>query len=160
VLPYVALVQEKVRWLRNVVQDIRRWPDQRESEDKRRDTWKPRAEDGSVRVVGLFGGSRIKTTWADFDIAVCTIEKACCSLTSRACPLLTTSQANGLINTAINDYSISSLNAVVMDELHMINDQHRGYLLELLATKLLTLEQPMQIIGMSATLSVSDSIII
>lgn len=59
-----------------------------------------------------------------------------------------------LINTAIEDSSISQLRAVVLDELHMIDDDHRGYLLELIATKLLSLEQPVQIIGMSATLPV------
>lgn len=41
-----------------------------------------------------------------------------------------------------------------MDELHMLDDDHRGYLMELMATKLLSLEQDVQIIGMSATLSV------
>lgn len=38
----------------------------------------------------------------------------------------------------------------------MIDDEHRGYLLELVATKLLSLEQPVQIIGMSATLPVRN----
>lgn len=42
-----------------------------------------------------------------------------------------------------------------MDELHMINDDNRGYILELMAAKLLSLEQNTQIIGMSATLPVS-----
>ena len=37
----------------------------------------------------------------------------------------------------------------------MVDDEHRGYLLELLATKLLALEQQIQLVGMSATLSVS-----
>ena len=37
----------------------------------------------------------------------------------------------------------------------MVDDEHRGYLLELLATKLMTLEQQIQLVGMSATLSVS-----
>lgn len=37
----------------------------------------------------------------------------------------------------------------------MIDDDYRGYLFELLATKLLCLEQPIQIVGMSATLAVS-----
>jgi DNA polymerase theta len=36
----------------------------------------------------------------------------------------------------------------------MIDDGYRGYLLELMATKLLCLGQPVQIIGMSATLTV------
>lgn len=43
---------------------------------------------------------------------------------------------------------------MVLDELHMIDDDHRGYLLELMTSKLLSLEQAVQIIGMSATLPV------
>ena len=58
------------------------------------------------------------------------------------------------MNAAIQDCSISNLRAVVLDECHMIDDGYRGYLLELLATKLLCLGQPVQIIGMSATLTV------
>jgi DNA polymerase theta len=58
------------------------------------------------------------------------------------------------VNTAIEDCSISKLRAVVLDELHMVDDDHRGYLLELVATKLLSLEQRVQIMGMSATLPV------
>lgn len=44
----------------------------------------------------------------------------------------------------------------MLDELHMIEDDHRGYLMELIATKLLSLENGLQIIGMSATLSVGN----
>lgn len=44
---------------------------------------------------------------------------------------------------------------MVLDELHMLDDEHRGYLLELMVTKLLLLQQDIQIVGMSATLSVS-----
>ncbi|KAH7170636.1 hypothetical protein EDB81DRAFT_753132 [Dactylonectria macrodidyma] len=65
-------------------------------------------------------------------------------------------KANALVNTAIDDCSIPQLRAVVLDELHMIDDDHRGYLLELTATKLLSLEQSVQIIGMSATLPNMD----
>lgn len=60
-----------------------------------------------------------------------------------------------LVNAALDDCSIVKLRAVVLDELHMVDDDHRGYLLELMATKLLSLDQDIQIIGMSATLSVS-----
>ncbi|KAK2004631.1 DEAD/DEAH box helicase [Colletotrichum falcatum] len=133
VLPYVALVQEKVRWLRNIVQGVPKPTD--EIEDEKR-VWRRRADEGSIRVIGFFGGSKIKPTWFDFDVGVCTIEKA-----------------NALINTAIDDCSINRLKAVVLDELHMIDDDHRGYLMELMGTKLLTLPQPVQIIGMSATMS-------
>lgn len=43
---------------------------------------------------------------------------------------------------------------MVLDELHMLDDEHRGYILELMVTKLLLLRQDIQIVGMSATLSV------
>ena len=36
----------------------------------------------------------------------------------------------------------------------MIDDEHRGYLIELMATKLLSLSNSVQICGMSATLTV------
>lgn len=66
-------------------------------------------------------------------------------------------QANSLINTAVEECTIGDLGVVVLDELHMLDDEHRGYILELLVTKLLLLRQDIQIIGMSATLSVSDN---
>ena len=61
------------------------------------------------------------------------------------------------MNTAIEECTVSQLRCVVLDELHMIDDAHRGYLLELMTTKLLSLdtEQAIQIIAMSATLPVS-----
>lgn len=37
----------------------------------------------------------------------------------------------------------------------MLDDDHRGYIIELMATKLLCLGIDVQLIGMSATLSVS-----
>jgi replicative superfamily II helicase len=43
---------------------------------------------------------------------------------------------------------------VVLDELHMIDEENRGYILELMITKLLVLQQNTQLVGMSATLSV------
>ncbi|KAI3329186.1 P-loop containing nucleoside triphosphate hydrolase protein [Xylariaceae sp. AK1471] len=136
VLPYVALVQEKVRWLRNIVQDIKRKPlDLDEGDDTPR-LWQKRPDEDNVRVAGLFGGGKIRATWSDFDIGVCTFEKA-----------------NMLINTAIDDCSITNLRAVVLDELHMVDDDHRGYIMELIATKLLSLDHSVQIIGMSATLA-------
>ncbi|ROT37287.1 P-loop containing nucleoside triphosphate hydrolase protein [Sodiomyces alkalinus F11] len=136
VLPYVALVQEKVRWLRNLAAGLTKCVDSADDDDNKR-VWRRRADDNTVRVVGFFGGGKVKATWADFDVGVCTIEKA-----------------NSLLNTAIDDYSVKDLKIVVLDELHMIDDDHRGYLMELMATKLLTLPQRIQIVGMSATLSI------
>ncbi|KAJ2905036.1 hypothetical protein MKZ38_006429 [Zalerion maritima] len=140
VLPFVALVQEKVRWLRNIVRGIHREPPPTSSRyENDKNPWRQRADRDAVRIVGFFGGSKVRATWHDFDIGVCTIEKA-----------------NGLVNTAIDDCSISSLQTVVLDELHMVDDEFRGYILELLATKILSLEHRVQIIGMSATLSNMD----
>jgi hypothetical protein len=73
VLPYVSLLQERLRWLRMVVTGIIKnvppgLPGQRPS------VWRKRGDEDSIRVVGFFGGSKSKGTWADMDIAVCTIE--------------------------------------------------------------------------------------
>lgn len=67
---------------------------------------------------------------------------------------MTDGQANGMINAAIEECTIDQLGVLVLDELHMLDDDHRGYLVELMATKLMSLDQGTQIIGMSATLSV------
>ncbi|TVY83423.1 DNA polymerase theta [Lachnellula suecica] len=138
VLPYVALVQEKLRWLRKIVDGISKTAWNSSCAD-RPQTWRKRGDEDTVRVVGLFGGNKSKANWAETDIVVCTIEKA-----------------NSLVNTAIEDGSVGLLGAVVIDELHMLNDEHRGYILELMATKLLSLEQNVQIIAMSATLNNAD----
>jgi len=58
------------------------------------------------------------------------------------------------VNMAIEQCTIGDLGIMILDELHMIDDDHRGYIMELMATKLLSLEGKVQIIGMSATLSV------
>ncbi|KAL9030231.1 MAG: hypothetical protein Q9196_001625 [Gyalolechia fulgens] len=127
VLPYVALVQEKVNWLRRAVEGVARdlqLPSQLPDSMRSKSRTNP-----SVRVVGFFGGSKTRATWANVDIA-----------------------ANMLVNTAIEQCTIDDLGMVILDELHMIDDDHRGYLMELLATKILSLEQSVQIVGMSATL--------
>jgi DNA polymerase theta len=75
VLPYVALAQEKVRWLRNIVQGLER-PSNTSTQDEAKRRWQKRADEKAIRVVGFFGGNKVKAAWADFEIAVCTIEKA------------------------------------------------------------------------------------
>ena len=63
-------------------------------------------------------------------------------------------KANSLVNTAIEQSTIDDLSILVLDELHTINDSYRGYLMEIMASKLLVLEHHVQIVGMSATLTV------
>ena len=130
VLPYVALVQEKTKWLRRLVEGLR-------GEDCPGGLGlNGRTPRSSGITVGSFhGSSKSKATWPDCDVAVCTIEKA-----------------NMLVNSAIEDGTISDLGIVVCDELHMLDDEHRGYIFELLLTKLMCLQLGIQIVGMSATL--------
>ncbi|KAM4046137.1 LOW QUALITY PROTEIN: DNA polymerase theta [Anomaloglossus baeobatrachus] len=102
-----------------------------------------------VRVGGYMGGSAPAGGFTSLDVAVCTIEKA-----------------NGLVNRLIEEDRMDLLGMMVVDELHMLGDSHRGYLLELLLTKVQYLTQKsatrnksprdprneVQIVGMSATL--------
>ncbi|KAI1610563.1 DNA polymerase theta subunit [Exophiala viscosa] len=131
VLPYVALVQEKLKLLRALTDGVSKQVEL--SDEPPNPTW--RRPSPVIRVAGFFGGSRPTVQWADCDVAVCTIEKA-----------------NSLLNSAIEEGKHGEIAVVVLDELHMINDEHRGYLMELLATKLMSLDCGIQIVGMSATL--------
>jgi DNA polymerase theta len=76
-------------------------------------------QDVHVRV-GCFVGSQAPVGgFKRIDIAVCTIEKA-----------------NGLINRLLEEGTLCDLGVVVVDELHMVGNEGRGYLLELLLTKI------------------------
>jgi DNA polymerase theta len=48
----------------------------------------------------------------------------------------TIEKANGLVNKMLEDDTLGQLGCVVVDELHMVGDDDRGYLLELMLTKL------------------------
>ncbi|XP_040001213.1 DNA polymerase theta isoform X2 [Xiphias gladius] len=102
-------------------------------------------EEAGVHVEGYMGSTSAAGGFTALDVAVCTIEKA-----------------NSLINRLIEEDSMGLLGMVVVDELHMVGDSGRGYLLELLLTKIRyiaqkqnttgSLSEGVQIIGMSATL--------
>ncbi|XP_043076751.1 DNA polymerase theta [Puntigrus tetrazona] len=105
-------------------------------------------QEAGVRVEGYMGNTSAAGGFSALDVAVCTIEKA-----------------NGLINRLIEEDKLDLLGIVVVDELHMIGDSGRGYLLELLLTKIQYIGQKntargsaqsasagVQIVGMSATL--------
>lgn len=105
-------------------------------------------QEAGVRVEGYMGNTSAAGGFSALDVAVCTIEKA-----------------NGLINRLIEEDKLDLLGIVVVDEVHMLGDSGRGYLLELLLTKIQYIAQKnsardsgqstspgVQIIGMSATL--------
>ncbi|XP_051955801.1 DNA polymerase theta-like [Xyrauchen texanus] len=105
-------------------------------------------QEAGIRVEGYMGNTSAAGGFSALDVAVCTIEKA-----------------NGLINRLIEEDKLDLLGIVVVDELHMLGDSGRGYLLELLLTKIKYIAQrnalrcsgprttaAVQIIGMSATL--------
>ncbi|XP_032671376.1 DNA polymerase theta isoform X2 [Odontomachus brunneus] len=96
--------------------------------------------DSGIRVEGFMGGIVPPGGFAATQVAIATIEKA-----------------NSLVNRLMEEDDLSSLGAVVIDELHLLGDANRGYLLELLLTKLkyMTIRNDdinIQLIGMSATL--------
>ena len=88
VLPYVALVQEKLKWLRKVVEGVQKHHDECSETSVAIPLWQ-RKHTSSIRVAGFFGGSKMRVTWSDTDIAVCTIEKVPPSLTLAKLCLLT-----------------------------------------------------------------------
>ncbi|KAL6029950.1 hypothetical protein STEG23_028878, partial [Scotinomys teguina] len=107
-------------------------------------------QEAGIKVDGYMGSTSPTGRFSSLDIAVCTIERA-----------------NGLINRLIEENKMDLLGMVVVDELHMLGDSHRGYLLELLLTKICYVTRKsassqadsasahsnaVQIVGMSATL--------
>lgn len=92
-----------------------------------------------IRVEGFFGGYTAPGGFESTDIAICTIEKA-----------------NAIVNRLLEQKNIDSIGMIVVDEVHLISDSNRGYILELLLTKVLfcsrKLDTNIRIVAMSATL--------
>ncbi|RVE44014.1 hypothetical protein evm_011312 [Chilo suppressalis] len=93
-----------------------------------------------IRVEGFMGSQSPPGGLQAVHVAICTIEKA-----------------NSLVNRLLDEGSISELGAVIVDELHLLGDPHRGYILELLLTKIKYVsvkfaDTQIQVVGMSATL--------
>ncbi|KAH6926789.1 hypothetical protein HPB50_022174 [Hyalomma asiaticum] len=97
-----------------------------------------------VRVGGFLGQRRPPGGLSAVDLAVCTIERA-----------------NNLLNGMLLDQgTLGELGILVVDELHLVGDAHRGYLLELMLTKVayaqkrgLVGPRGVQVVAMSATLA-------
>lgn len=67
--------------------------------------------------------------------------------------ITTIEKSNSIINRLIEEDRLSELGIVVIDEIHTLNEPSRGYLLEIIMTKLLIYKKSkIQIIGLSATL--------
>lgn len=75
VLPYVALVQEKLKWLRQLVEGVSKNSDSTSQLGSQRPKRHHSNANRSIRIAGYFGGSKARANWSDVDIAVCTIEK-------------------------------------------------------------------------------------
>lgn len=93
-----------------------------------------------IRVDGFFGGYSPPGGFEATQLAVCTIEKA-----------------NSIVNKLLEQNKLDSLGIIVVDEIHLIGDASRGYILELLLAKILymTRKHPairIQVVAMSATL--------
>lgn len=88
---------------------------------------------------GFFGGYTAPGGFEQVQVAICTIEKA-----------------NSIINRLLEQNKLSEIGIIVVDEIHLISDPSRGYILELLLAKILYMTRKfnlkIQIVTMSATL--------
>ncbi|XP_068152426.1 DNA polymerase theta [Drosophila tropicalis] len=92
------------------------------------------------RVEGFFGGYTPPGGFDALNVAICTIEKA-----------------NSIVNKLLEQGKLDVIGTVVVDEIHLISDPGRGYILELLLAKILYMSRKhalqIQVITMSATLA-------
>ena len=83
---------------------------------------------------------------SDVEVAVCTIEKANILVNQ----LIDSQGHRGDVN---GQATMDDLSMIVVDELHLVSDSKRGFLLEVLLSKaMLAWGKRIQIVGMSATL--------
>jgi replicative superfamily II helicase/DNA polymerase I-like protein with 3'-5' exonuclease and polymerase domains len=90
-----------------------------------------------VQVGGFMSTYHTKGGFDAADIAICTVEKA-----------------NSYVLKLLEQDKLDCIGMMVIDEIHLINDPSRGYRLELLLTKVMTVAKQkdinIQIVGMSA----------
>ena len=107
VLPYVSMVEENTARLSALFASMRGTTRTRFGTQRR------------LRVDGGHGGRGPRGLDEETDVLICTVEKA-----------------NMVLNRLIDEERLHELGMVVLDEVHMLADEGRGYLLELLLTKL------------------------
>ncbi|PFH36400.1 hypothetical protein BESB_045920 [Besnoitia besnoiti] len=158
VLPFVALVEEQLRKLQALVAFISAGGGAAPAGGPLAPSATPQQ---ALKVVALHHASPTPLS-EEFDIALCTVEKA-----------------NALIQAALEAGALAEkIGLVVVDELHMVGDAQRGFLLEVFLSKLLCFNcarrnqarlragaaavsprfWPVQIVGMSATLGNLDEV--
>lgn len=99
----------------------------------------------AIRVEGFFGGYSPPGEFDSVDVAVLTIEKA-----------------NSIINKLLEQRKIGIVGLIIVDEIHLLSDPGRGYLLEVLLAKTLffswKFSYNIQIVAMTATLPNADAL--
>lgn len=70
VVPYIAIVQEKTRFLKKVLEKVKVMADSQGAWDKQK-RWR------GVNVVGFHSGAKNRSGWEEMDLGVCTTEKVC-----------------------------------------------------------------------------------
>lgn len=132
ILPFVSIVREKMFHLQvsksceKMLQEIYQ-------------IFQDLLASSGMRVEGFYGGYHPPGGFESIDLAVCTIEKA-----------------NSIVNKLLENDKLQDIGMIVIDEVHLISDPQRGYILELLLTKILFMcekfQHKIQVVTMSATL--------
>ncbi len=141
ILPFVSIAVEKVNSMKQLLRRM------------------------GIRIDSFAGNSNPRGGFDQVDVAVCTIEKANNMINRFAvagCLIVYVHFSNpSHICRLTEENKLSEVGIVIVDELHMIGDANRGYLLELLLSKLLYINRKdreaggdtvLQIVGMSATI--------
>ena len=117
---------------------------------KKRNKYKPLFEHYKLKAISVHSGKFYKYEPGETNVMLCTIEKA-----------------NSFLNKLVSEGGLKMLSEriswIIIDEFHTIGDHYRGYYIESMITKILYAQKienadPIQIIGMSATLPNLDEV--